>query len=230
MGEDKKKFGKKYLWLLLLLLALFIFGTFWFMNGQRGSAGNKSSGGKTPTPTVSKNNQFEGQETREITLNFRDTYLVLTGYPYINKDYRPRLYNLIYIDTIFESNDMVNLTDPSGKWKDAYEFSRTESKIYIPLGRTSGNSPIWQTMEIISKEKAMAQLGSCAETLVTLTGNLKAFSYSCEGDVSCFVPINENAGMLYREFSGDKTVKADTCEVLKNNYIFSFKLKSSLGP
>ncbi|QQG41843.1 MAG: hypothetical protein HYV90_00825 [Candidatus Woesebacteria bacterium] len=226
--ENNKKFGKKYLWLLLLLLALLVIGIFWFMNNKRGSAGNKSAQGKTSTPTVSKNNQFEGQETREITLNFRDTYLVLTGYPYIDKDYRPRLYNLIYIDTIFESDDMVNLTDPSGKWKDAYEFSRTESKIYIPLGRTSGNSPIWQTMEIISKDKAQVQLGSCIEAPINLTGDLKAFSYTCDGTVSCFVPVSENTGVLYREFSGDNTVKADTCEVLKNNYIFSMKLKSSL--
>lgn len=86
---------------------------------------------------------YEGQETRTFNLNFRDTYLAITGYPYVDKDYRPRLYNLIYVSTIYEPDDMVNLTDPSGKWKDIYEFSKTESRIYMPIGRSAGNAPIW---------------------------------------------------------------------------------------
>lgn len=236
MEENKKKIGsKKY---LLLFLILFIFLAIGYYNlFGKPTKPNSQTIVQAPVqkPVITQANKLEGQESREIILNFGTTYVVFTGYPYVDKAYRPRLYNLIHVNTIFEPDDMVNLTDPSGKWAEIFEISAKESKIYMPIGRTESGAPIWQTMEIISKERAESMIGTCSSTPLSLTGNLKAVSYTCQntestkqfaGNVACFIPVENEKGILYRQFSGDGSTKADMCDVLKNNYIYLVKLKA----
>lgn len=194
---------------------------------------NTATTNSAATTNTGTADPYAGQEQRTLQLNFKDFHVVFTGYPYVDKDYRPRLYNLIYIDTIYASDDMVNLTDPSGKWKDAYEFSTTENKIFMPIGRSAADKPIWQTMEVVAKADVMTLLGPCTGTSVTLTGTLTATSYTCgstdataqyAGSDPCFVPVDSQRGLLYRQYSADGSATGSMCEVLKNNYITSITI------
>ncbi len=222
----------------LIITALAVIGA--------GCASKKTSTVPASTTTTNTNTQasanantdlYADQETRTFYLNFRDTYLAVTGYPYVDTAFRPRLYNLIYINTIFASDDMVNLTDPSGKWKDAYEFSTTESRIYMPIGRSAGDAPIWQTFDILNTADVAAALPSCSGTPYSLNGLLNATSYRCQqtdankqyaGSDPCWLPVDGTKGILYRQYSTDGSATGSMCEVLKKNHIKSVAFQASL--
>lgn len=183
------------------------------------------------------NDIYPDQEKSRIVLNFKDTHVVMTGYPYMDKDYRPRLFNLIYVNTIYESNDMVNLTDPSNKWANIYEFSTTEPRIYMPVGRSDANKPIWQTMDIVNTADADKTLVGCTATPYVLTGSLAGTSYHCTatdankdsaGSDPCFVPVADGQGILYRQYSADGSANGSMCEILKRNYIISITFQKDI--
>lgn len=202
------------------------------------SASTSASNTNTQAAAATTNTDtYADQETRTFYLNFKDTYLAVTGYPYVDKDYRPRLYNLIYVNTIYEPDDMVNLTDPSGKWKDVYEFSTTESRIYMPIGRSAGNAPIWQTFDILNATDVAAALPSCSGTPYPLIGSLTATSYRCQptdantqyaGSDPCWLPVDGTRGILYRQYSTDGSATGSMCEVLKKNHIKSVAFQATL--
>lgn len=230
--EDKKN---KYFWLILALLLFLI--AFGFLLGGDKNKDNQS--GVMPSPLASKPSQpgeidFSDQETSSFQLNFKSGQLVFTGYPYVDKNFKPRLYNLIYVNTVFEADDMENLTDPSGKWQDVYEISGSEDKIFIPIGRSQTNQPIWQTMEIINEKEVGQKLPGCDGHEVKLTGDLKGITYSCAminpskdfaSSRPCWIELGNGKGLVYKQYSKDLNVSADLCGIIKGNNIFSISFK-----
>lgn len=244
---SENKNPSRPIWPILLLLLLFFFALFFFWSrivSKPRPTGNSINQGKPPV--ASKEINYADQEKRDVVLNFYAKQVILSGYPYINKKVKPSFYNLIYIDTIVddEKEFPTKLTDPlgnwapkpdqSGLWSGMYESSRSKSRIFIPIGRSVADAPIWQTMEIVTKSSTETTLNGCAPTSYPLLENLVALNYSCQvtpenkefaGSPPCYVPVTETEGILYRQYSSDGSAKDNMCEVMKSNSIFSISFK-----
>jgi hypothetical protein len=213
--------------------------------GCSGSGPKPIAGERATSGPVNVAPDRTGQEKWDITLIFSDTDVVLSGYPYIDKKIAPRLDHLIHIDTIVddESQFPEQLTDPKGgwaptfqygSWSGMYESSRTDSRIFIPIGRSPADAPIWQTMEIVKQADLAGLLPGCSSAQYELLDGLQARKYTCQetdatkafaGNSPCYLPIDGSSGILYRQYSSDASTHEDVCGILKANNIASVTFK-----
>jgi hypothetical protein len=218
------------------VMALVMLGT-----GCAGSAPKPTANAPATSGPVNAAPDRTGQEKWDITLIFSDADVVLSGYPYIDKKMAPRLDNLIHIDTIVddESQFPEKLTDPKGgwapsfqygSWSGMYESSRTDSRIFIPIGRSPANAPIWQTMEIVKQDDLAGLLPGCSSAPYELLDGLQAQKFTCQdtdatktfaGNPPCFLPLDGSSGILYRQYSSDASTHEDMCGIMKANNIAS---------
>lgn len=209
--------------------------------GCTGSAPKPSANVPAANGPINAEPDRTGQEKWNKTLIFSDADVVISGYPYIDKKTVPRLDNLIHIDTIVddESQFPEQLTDPKGgwaptfqygTWSGMYESSRADSRIFIPIGRSPADAPIWQTMEIVKRADLAGLLPGCSSAPYELLDGLKAQKYTCQetestktfaGNPPCFLPLDDSFGILYRQYSSDASTHEDMCGILKANNIAS---------
>jgi len=227
-------------------IALIVLGIVVVKFVPRGApTGSPPPGGGAAMAPTKQEPDFAGQEKWDITLIFKEAEVVLSGYPYIDKTFAPRLDNLIHIDTVVdnEAEFPEKLTDPNGGWAPSfqygtwsgmYESSNAVSRMFIPIGRSPANAPIWQTMEIVKQADVAGLLPGCSGVPYPLLDGLKAQTYTCTSTEAtktfadnppCFLPMDGTSGILYRQYSSDASTRVDMCGILKANHIASVVLR-----
>lgn len=229
--EKSSKGARKLIVLiiLLILLGLTIFVIIpQFQNSKRNNTSDlnkNSTPSKTITETPTKEEEEYVEESEDLILNFKDTQVAFFGYPYTAKSYYPKLFTLVYINTVSNEQQWIDTYLPeTTKWEGSYQSSTSESKIYFVTSKENPNDKVWQTMEIVNINELDTKLPDCIANSYEL-GDLKLASYTCTNpsDYSasdpCFIEVTKDQGILYLQHSNNPTISKNMCDVLKDNRV-----------
>ncbi len=229
--EKSSKGARKLIVLIIfvILLGLTIFVIIpQFLNSKKDTASDSNKNNtpsKTITETPTKEDEEYVEESEDLILNFKDTQVAFFGYPYTAKPYYPKLFTLVYINSVSNDQQWIdNYLPESTKWEGSYQISSSQSKIYFVTSKDNPNDKVWQTMEIININEIQTKLPDCTAHAYEL-GDLKLANYTCtnSSDYSasdpCFIEVTKDQGILYLQHSNNPSIKRNMCDILKDNRI-----------
>ncbi|MBP9758506.1 hypothetical protein KBD45_02330 [Candidatus Dojkabacteria bacterium] len=226
-SKSARKLVVLIIFLILLGLAIFVIIP-QFLNSRKNNtsdANNNSKPSKTITEVPTKKNEEYVEESEDLILNFKDTQVAFFGYPYTAKPYYPKLFTLVYINSVSNEQQWIDTYLPeSTKWEGSYQSSTSEPKIYFVTSKDSPNDKVWQSMEIINISEIETKLPDCTARAYEL-GDLKLASYTCtnSSDYSasdpCFIEVTKDQGILYLQHTNNPSIKRNMCDVLRDNRV-----------
>ncbi|OIP97575.1 hypothetical protein AUK40_02980 [Candidatus Wirthbacteria bacterium CG2_30_54_11] len=188
------------------------------------------SGNAIPSATTAASDTAPADrgDLTPLLLHIGETDLTFEGYPYVSKNATPNLFHLVFISPYLTSPDFeYGYTDPAADWVGTYALSRTDNFVYIPIGRTSTDQPIMQTMRLLTETALAEKVTGCSTSAITIE-EMSATRYDCSSatgtnrnnSAACSLPVGSDF-LFYEQHSADSTVTGDMCAVLRSNAITS---------
>jgi len=212
---------KSKLFFIILILCLILLCILIYFLTRPAPEGNNSEGKETITNTIA--DDVEKGELRELTLNFKSTQVVISLYPYANKnpnEYKYRLFDIVYIGSVNTNAQFPGkYITPGEDWTGSYIASMETDTIFMAMSQQ-----IWHRMELKSKDDL--NITNCNKNDVELADGFIAESYNCSESMSfCYLPIDSNQGIVYSAYPSSLE-PLDFCTIAKQNSIKEISLRS----
>lgn len=173
--------------------------------------------------TITPVSEANKGEEKDLTLNFKSTQIIISLYPYANKntgDYKYRLYDLVYLGSVnTDAQFPGKYITPQEDWTGSYIASLETNTIYMAM-----SEQIWHKMELVS----LADLNStdCSKSIINLMDGYNADSFNCSDSSSfCYLPIDATQGIVYSVYPGSIET-LELCTIAKQNSLSGISLKS----
>ena len=161
------------------------------------NAGPLDSGNVTESPIV-----FNKEDEERIVLNFKDGQVAIFGFPGPTNKSNFKLFQFVYIDYIDSVAEFESQMVQSGdNWESDYVTRMDSNTAYFALKDNKWHQISWLKSNELN-EYVIA--GGCATENFSLVEGFVAKKISCNDDKnSCYLPINEDQGLLYADYNSN---------------------------
>jgi len=215
MFKDKKRF---LLLIIILLLVIIFISSLFKAKSKSKTTGLKNESVFSKTDETNKNTYTDEEE--KVVLNFKDTQVIMRGYPLISKDY-VKIFNFVYLGVGSDEDSFVKdevSVDQQGSY--SYKSSSNQNKIFTGVGKDSSGKPIKQTMEIVSLNNLSEVSLNCQVQDEDVFGlSVKSISCPSSTSASCWIAIDKESALLYKQESEEKISNNNMCENFRKNGI-----------